>query len=76
MLPDSRLISAMVISNANPIVKLVSVCHGRPALSCGAFGGDAETDSRTSSAIDLPSVAVVTDAYLFRSAGLEVTARP
>jgi hypothetical protein len=31
MLPDKRLISAMMISNANPIVRLVSVFHaGRP----------------------------------------------
>jgi hypothetical protein len=76
MLPDRRLISAMMISNPRPIVRLVSVFHGRPALRCGALGGSSGAGSRTSAAIRSSIVDVFTDS-LRNSAqsDSEVTAR-
>jgi hypothetical protein len=77
MLPDKRLISAMMISSARPSVRPVSVLHGRPALSGGALGAAAGTDFGTWVAIGSSIVPVVTDfPYLCRSAGLKVTGRP
>jgi hypothetical protein len=61
ILPDKRLISAMMISNASPIVMLVSVFHGNPALRCGASGGSPATGSRASVAIGWSIVDVLTD---------------
>jgi hypothetical protein len=77
MLPDKRLISAMMISSARPSVRPVSVLHGRPALSGGALGAAAGTDFGTCVAVLSSIVAVVTDfpAYVVQPS-LEVTARP
>ncbi len=60
MLPDRRLISAMMISNARPIVRQVSVFHGRSALRGGALGGSCGPGSATSMAIG-STVDVFTD---------------
>src|SRR5215213_3709391 len=67
MLPDSRLISAIMMSSASPTVRYMSVFHGRPAVKRGAIGDFSEASSALSAAVDWFMVDVFNEAHLVPS---------